>query len=187
MTSSKDCRRFREKLAAEEIRLRGKDGVDYLIRPIRLSDAQLLKRGYDALSERSKWFRMLHALPHLTEEMARELCSPDPDTDVCLVLEGRGALCGEIIGGARIVGIGPGRAAEFAVTLRNEVCGLGLARQSLEMLIDIAREADCASVWGHIAASNINMLNLARRLGFAIRRDPDDLSLSLAEMSLAPE
>jgi acetyltransferase len=187
MTSSQDCRLLREKLVAEEIRLRGKDGIDYLIRPIRPSDTQPLKRSYDALSERSKWFRMLHALPHLTEEIARELCSPDPDIDVCLVLEGQGALCGEIIGGARVVGIGPGHAAEFAVTLRDEVRGLGLAQQSLEMLIDIAREADCASVWGHIAASNTNMLRLARRLGFEIRRDPDDLTLSLAEISLAPE
>ena len=187
MTRSRDCRSLRETLAAKEIRLRGKDGIEYLIRPIRLSDAPLIMRGYDALSERSKWFRTLHALPHLTEEMARELCSPDPNTEVALVLEGQGALCGEIIGGARIVGIGPGRAAEFAVTLRNEARGLGLARQSLEMLIDIAREAGCASVWGQISASNTNMLHLARRLGFAIRRDPDDYSLSLAEISLAPE
>ena len=187
MTHTQDCRPLRERLAAEEVRLRGKDGVDYLLRPIRVSDAQLLMRGYDSLSDRSKWFRMLHAVPHLTEEMASDLCSPDPNTEIGLVFEGEGALRGEIVGGARISGIGSGHTAEFAVTLRDEVRGLGLARQALEMLVDVAREAGCASVWGQIAVSNTNMLRLARRLGFTIRSDPDDLTLSLAEITLAPD
>lgn len=187
MTNSEKCRRLLEKLAAEEIRLTGKDGIGYLIRPIRPSDVPLLKRGYNALPERSKWFRMLHAMPYLTDEMATEMCSPDPDTDVCLILEGQGDLSGEIIGGARVVGMGPDRAAEFAVTLRSEAHGLGLARQSLEMLIDIAREAGCTSVWGHIAASNAGMINLARRLGLSISRDPNDFSLNVAEISFAPK
>ena len=185
MANSEKCRGLLERRAAEEVRLLGKDGIGYLIRPVRISDVPLLKRGYDALPEQSKWFRMLHAMPYLTDEMATVMCSPDPETDVCLMLEGQGDLSGEIIGGARVVGIGPGRAAEFAVTLRSEARGLGLARQSLEMLIEIAREAGCTSVWGHIAASNMGMLNLARRLGFSISRDPNDLSLNLAEVSLA--
>ena len=186
MAGARDSRPLGEKLIAENVRVRGKDGIDYLVRPIRLSDAPLIMRGYDALSDQSKWFRMLHAVPHLTEEMARQLCSPEPATEVCVVIEGHGGLRGEIIGAARVVEIGPGRTAEFAVTLRPEARGLGLARQALETLIGIAREAGCASVQGTIAASNTDMLRLARRLGFTIRHDPDDFSLSLAEISLSP-
>ena len=172
-----------DKHASGGIRLRAKNGEDYVARAISISDVELLMRGYDALSDQSKWFRMLHALPHLTEEIATKLCSPDPKTEVCLVIEGNGDLRGEIVGAARVSDIGERHIAEFAVTLRGEVRGLGLARQMLELLIDICRQEGCASVWGEIATANTHMLHLARRLGFAIRRDPDDFSLSLAELS----
>ena len=94
-----------------------------------------------------------------------------------------GELAGEIIGGARVVDMQPGGPAEFAVTLRDEVQGRGLARQALETVVEVAREAGCTSVWGTISAQNTAMLSLARRVGFAIRRDPDDFALMLAEMS----
>lgn len=154
------------------------------MRPIRPSDAASLMRGYDALEERSKWFRMLHAVPHLTEDMALDFCSPDPSVEFCVVLEGRGELTGEILGGARVAGIGPGRAAEFAVSLRPEARDLGLARQALEVAIEIAREGGCASVWGSVSARNGEMLALAKRLGFATQPDPDDMSLLSARLSL---
>ena len=182
---SGDGRSFRDRLVAHEITARGKDGAVYRMRPIRPSDAASLMRGYDALSERSKWFRMLYAVPHLTDEMALRFCSPDPASEACVVVEGRRALDGEILGGARVADLGPGRAAEFAVSLRPEARGLSLARQALEAAIEIARESGCASVWGSIASENEEMRHLAKRLGFTTRRDPDDGSLLLATLSLA--
>lgn len=80
----------------------GKDGHSYRLRHISLSDAASLMRGYDAMSDRAKWFRMLHAQPHLSDEEAARFTSPDPSRELCLVLEGRGELAGEILGGARI-------------------------------------------------------------------------------------
>ena len=80
----------------------GKDGQRYILRPIRPTDAESLMRGYDAMSDRAKWFRMLHAQPHLSPEQAARFCDPDPARAICLVLEGHGRLKGEIMGGARI-------------------------------------------------------------------------------------
>lgn len=91
----------------------GKDGRSYVIRPIRASDAPSLMRGYAAMTETSKWFRMLHAVPHLTKAMALDFCMPNLEHDLCLVLEGRGDLEGEILGGARIAGSADGRSCEF--------------------------------------------------------------------------
>ena len=68
--------------------------------------------------------------------------------------------------------------------MRPEARGLGLARQALETVIDLGREAGCASVWGAIAARNEAMLNLATRIGFTLSRDPDDFSVIRAEMAL---
>ncbi len=175
---------LRDRLEAREIALEGKDGRCYVARPIRASDAPSLMRGYDALSVNSKWFRMLHTLPHLTEEMAREFCTPDPACDVCIVLEGWGKLEGEILGGARITGSADGAAAEFSVSLRPEVQGLGLARQALETIFAVAREMGYRRLWGTIHEDNEAMANLAEILGFHLRRDPEDGSLILAERDL---
>ena len=111
MVSSGKQRTIGEKLSAAGLTVRGKDGQDYHMRPIRPSDAASLIRGYDALSDRGKRFRMFSVIPHLSEEMAADFCSPDPESEVCVVVDGRGTLKGEILGGARLADMGPGRAA----------------------------------------------------------------------------
>jgi len=163
----------------------GKDGEPYRFRPIRASDAGSLMRGYDAMSDESKWSRMLTSLPHLTEAMAERFCSPDPAREVCLVIEGRDMLAGEILGGARVAGLGPGAHAEFAVSIRPEARGLGLARQILEAVLRVARSRGCAGVWGTISAANLDMLGLARRLGMTLARASDDWSIETARLDFA--
>ncbi len=183
----------RDRLEAGGETLLGKDGQRYPVRPIRPADAASLIAGYEALSERGKWFRMLHAVPHLSEAMAQRFCAPDPATEFCLVVEGlpgMAALDGsdpdlsdDILGGARVADLGPGRDAEFSVSLRPEARGLGLARQALALAIEIAWESGAKTVWGLIAARNDAMLGLAKRLGFSLARDPDDLSLIKATLA----
>ena len=172
------------RLLARAVTACGKDGQAYVMRPIRPADAPSLMRGYDAMSESGKWFRMLHFVPHLTEAMAEAFCTPDPARELCVVLEGNGALAGEILGGARFAGAEDGRAVEFAVSLRPEVRSLGLARQALETVLAVAKERGYETVWGTISADNAAMLALARRLDFDLRRDPDDVSLLVAERAL---
>ena len=184
MDNTRGLRALREELEAHKIVVEAKDGRFYTLRPIRPSDTPSLMRGYDAMSDLSKWFRMLHALPHLTESMARGFCSPDPDRELCIVVEGFGELEGEILGGARIAGAVDGISAEFAVSLRPEAQGLGLARKALETVLKAAKESGYREVWGSISSRNKPMLALARRIGFSLRRDPDDFSLMLAELPL---
>ena len=86
MEHAQDTQSLRDQLEASEIRLAGKDGRSYAIRPIRTSDAASLIRGYDAMSDRLKWFQLLHAIPHLTEAMELAFCSPDPTRDICVVV-----------------------------------------------------------------------------------------------------
>ena len=184
MGNTRGVRALREQLEAHKIVVKGKDGRLYTLRPIRPSDAVSLMRGYDAMSDSSKRFRMLHALPHLTESMARVFCSPDPNRELCIVVEGFGEFEGEILGGARIAGAVDGISAEFAVSLRPEAQGLGLARKALETVLKAAKESGYREVWGSISSRNDAMLALARRVGCSLRRDPDDFSLMLAEFPL---
>ena len=164
--------------------LQGKDGQPYLLRPIRPSDAPSLMRGYDAMSAQAKWFRMLYTVPHLTLETAARFCAPDPEREICLVIEGRGALEGEILGGARIAVEADGRTAEFSVSLRPEAQSLGLARAALSAVLDAAQDKGCDVVWGIIARDNRPMLALAQRMGFALKPDPNDRTITRAGLKL---
>lgn len=182
MTQLADTIFLRDRLERREITLVAKDGRSYAIRPIRPSDAPSLMRGYDAMTNTSKWFRMLHEVPHLTESMALEFCTPDPKHDLCVVLEGCGDLAGEILGGARIAGARDGKSVEFSVSLRPEAQGLGLARKALETVFSVAKEEGYTRLWGSIHNRNIPMLHLAESMGFRLRRDPDDASLVVADL-----
>lgn len=177
---------LRARLERREVLIRGKDGADYVLRPIEPADAASLIRGYTAMSPRERWFRLLYAVPVLTPEAAAEYCAPDPVLDICLVIEGQGELAGEIVGGARITGAPNRTDGEFSVSMRPEVQGLGLARQALATALEAAAEAGYRRIYGHVSVKNDGMRHLAKRLGFSIRRDPDDFSQLLAEIRLLP-
>jgi len=170
-------------LADDQGTLTDKNGERYRLRPIRTTDAPSLIRGFDAMSDQAKWFRMLNAVPHLSEEMAARFCAPDPARDLCFVIEGHGELLGEILGGARIAGEDDG-AAEFSVSLRPEAQTLGLASGALEAILQAAHRKGINHVWGTIAVRNAPMIALARRLGFNLLSDPDDASLIRADIEL---
>ena len=181
---TQELRRLRDHLEAHKIVVKGKDGRFYTLRPIHSSDAPSLMRGYDAMSDSDKWFRMLHSLPHLTESMAQAFCSPHPNRELCIVVEGVEELEGEILGGARIAGAIDGNSAEFSASLRPEARRLGLARKALETVIEAAKKSGYRKVWGSISSRNDAMLALAGRVGFSLRRDPNDFSLMKAELAL---
>ncbi|WP_330848829.1 GNAT family N-acetyltransferase [Mangrovicoccus ximenensis] len=163
------------------------DGTPYTLRPIRPGDAPSLIRGFEAMPPRNRWFRLLHPVPHLTEEMADAFCRPNPRHTVCLVVEGHGELESDILGGARVTDLVRGEPAEFSVSLRPEAEGMGLARQSLEAVIGVARARGASGVWGSISGDNSWMLGLAKRLGMSLSLDPDDFSLRLARLDFGPE
>lgn len=183
-TTSAPSASLKTRLESGGVEVLGHDGLHYHLRPIRPTDAASLMRGYDAMSSEAKWFRLLYTLPHLTHDMAVRFCSPDPERDYCVVIEGRGALAGEVLGGARIGGAGAGQAAEFSVSLRPEAQGKGLAHAALAMVLDVAREMGFTAIWGLVASNNAPMLGLARKLGFALTPSPDDASETLARIEL---
>jgi RimJ/RimL family protein N-acetyltransferase len=175
---------LRRDLELHPIIVRAKNGEDYTFRTIEPGDVASLMRGYDAMTDQAKWFRMLHTVPHLTEDMARRFCSPDRDRDLCVVIIGHGSLQGEILGGARVAGEADGRRAEFSVSLRPEAQGLGLAHHALHMVLQAAKEMGYERVWGVIATQNSAMLKLARRMGFTLAPDRDDVALIDAEIDI---
>lgn len=176
---------IRKQLEAGTFKVKARDGLEYVLRPIRPTDAASLMRGYAAMSDEAKHNRMLHRVPALTPQMAANYCSPDPERDYVVVVEGRDALAGEILGGARITGLKDGTAAQISVSLRPEAERKGLAKAALGTVLRVAREKGVKSVWGVIVTDNTPMIRLARALGFALVENPEDSSETLARLELA--
>lgn len=174
---------LRQDLEAGRIAVTARDGRVYRIRPIRPTDAASLQRGYAAMPSEAKLNRMLYKVAELTPDMAARYCTPDPAREYCVVVEGRDALAGEVLGGARLA-YGSGKTAQFTVSLRPEAHGKGLASDAVGTVLGVAREMGLESVWGLIASDNKAMLALARRLGFTLKPNPEDPSETLARIEL---
>lgn len=171
-------------LAEGNITVRSRDGRTYRLRPIRPSDAASLARGYAAMSAEAKHHRMLYKVPELTPAMAASYCSPDPDRDYVVVVEGRDELDGEILGGARLTGLKDGKAAQISVSLRPEAERKGIGKAVLKMLLRVAQEKGVQSVWGIIVTDNKPMMALARSLGFSFAANPEDPSENIVRLDL---
>ena len=76
---------------------------------------------------------------------------------------------------------------EYAILVRTEARGTGLALALMGMMIDWARSEGIGHVEGTVLAENRAMLAVCRRLGFTTRPDPEETGVILVRLRLAPE
>jgi acetyltransferase len=144
-----------------EVTLRG--GTKVLVRPIRPEDAARELRFFDGLSERSRYQRFMQHLPQLPPRMLARFTQLDYDRELALV-----AVVGdEFIGVGRFAPNADGATAEFALVVGDAWQGKGLGRILLQRLKEEAKRAGYEALVGAILEANHDMLDLARRLGFA--------------------
>src|SRR5688572_16345730 len=119
------------------VTLRG--GSRVRVRPIRRSDAKLLLRGFERLSDESRYQRFLSPMPELSESMVRYLTDVDHHDHEALVALDDAS--GEGVGVARFVR-DPQRPerAEAAVTVIDDWQGRGVGTLLLELLAGRARQ-----------------------------------------------
>ena len=141
-----------------------RDGSRVEVRPLRRSDAQLLLRGFERLSEESRYRRFLCSMPELSESMVRNLTDVDHhDHEAVVALDPD---TGEGVGVARYVRDRdrPER-AEAAVTVIDDWQGRGLGTLLLELLAVRARDESITRFTAFMLASNDEMMELLESFG----------------------
>jgi acetyltransferase len=161
-------------------RVTDRSGEAYALRTLTPADAPALMRAFAEQAPEDREMRTLSRMPKLPERMARAFCTVDEARDVSLALFPESDP-GRLVGGARVMRDRRGEGGEFAVSVASHLKGRGLGRLALETAIEAAAEIGIARVWGSILAKNEGMRGLARKLGMAERRDPDDATLIIAE------
>jgi GNAT superfamily N-acetyltransferase len=139
-------------------------GKTLLIRPISNEDKQLLREGFERLSERSRYQRFLSPQERLSDRELRYLTEVDHHDHEALVAIDRGTNQG--VGVARYVRSKTDpTVAELAVAVVDERQGQGVGGRLAAALADRARVVGITSFTALVFADNELMLKLLRDLG----------------------
>lgn len=165
------------------------DGVTLLIRPIRPEDEPLMVEYHKQISERSVYLRYMHPLAldqRITHERLARICYNDYDRELALVAEYTPPATGvkQIVGVGRLSKINGTRDGEYSMLIVDAFHGKGLGAEFLKMLVQIGRDEKLQRIIAYIASENYAMQAVSRKLGFTLRRDPDDLTTLQAALAL---
>lgn len=161
--------------------LRG--GGEYLVRPIRPDDAQMVQRLVKELSPESRYFRFVSRIAELPASMLANFTLIDYDREMALAAVHRERVVDEqgqvshrdrIVGVSRYVTNPDQTSCEFALLVADDFNGKGLGSRLMLSIMDVARDRGLSEIQGLVLANNPNMLKLMRRLGFTVRAFEED-------------
>ena len=147
-----------------------RNGRRVVLRPIRPSDAPLLVQFHDRLSPDSRYFRFFGPKPVLKPREAEYLASVDFQSRFAIVAVGIDDDKGAIVAVGRFDLVGQDM-AEPAIVVRDDYHGVGLGRELLERMIEVARGRGVRRFHGEILADNSKMLELLRTAELSLETD----------------
>ena len=147
-----------------------KDGQNIFIRPIRPEDAPLLIELAATLSERTIYRRFFSPLRTLPYSMLARFTQIDYDREMALVAMATIDDSEKLLGVARIINDPSQTSGEFAVLVGDQWQGKGIGVELLKRSLTIAKQRGLQTVTGTVLAENTQMIALARKLGFEVKR-----------------
>lgn len=165
--------------AQVERRAFAKDGMPFLLRPIKPEDATILMDLFNTLSPTSIYFRFFRPIQTLSHEMLARFTQIDYDRDVVLVAVRQGTSGEAMVGVVRLMRTADIGKAEFAIVVGDPWQGRGVGVALLEHCLGIAAERGIKTVWGMVLPENTTMIDLGRKVGFSVRRIPGARELEL--------
>ncbi|MEE4243096.1 MAG: bifunctional acetate--CoA ligase family protein/GNAT family N-acetyltransferase [Desulfopila sp.] len=162
-----------------------KSGFPFFVRPIKPEDTEAFIDLFNSLSRTSVYFRFFSYITELTPEMLAMLTQVDYDRHMALVALDTSCSPERMLGVARVIADPEISNAEFSIVVGDPWQGQGIGAQLLLQLIDVAGRQGVKRMWGTVLKENHQMLNLARRSGFTLRKNPEegtyDLTIDLSK------
>lgn len=159
-----------------------RNGTELLLRPIRPEDEPLMVAMHQTLSERTVYLRYLQLLKldqRIAHERLQRICFLDFNREIALIAEHKKSDTErEILAVGRLRRDPAANSAEFAVLVTDAHQGIGLGTELLKRLIQIARDEKLEYVAAEILAENFAMQRICEKLGFKLKRQLDDDSVT---------
>lgn len=153
----------------EERRARIKTGDEVTVRPIRVTDEEVLQDLFYRLSDESTYRRfMCYKKAHPHEEMQR-LVALDYDHSFGLIVSRHEGADEEILAVARYDVDPATNLADIAFVVRDEWQGRGIATLLMQRMCEIASRRGLRGFTADVLADNRPMLSVFQRSGLAIR------------------
>jgi len=161
-----------------------RDGVSFLVRPIRPDDESLEHQFIVRLSPESRYKRMMYAMKEPSPELLHRFVHVDYKRDMAFVALIGEAPDEEIIGVARYAQDITGPNCEFAVAVADAWQARGVGATLTHLLFEYAHTQGIGRIYGDILVDNSQMIDLVHWLGMKTRICPEDSHL--IEASRAP-
>lgn len=155
-------------------------GMRLVLREIHSQDEQALRQSFARLSAEEVRMRFLHPLKALSQEAAIRLSDLDPQREMALVLSDQqppgSAQIYAVVRASRTPSCAHRKRvdAEFAIVVPRALSGQGLGKRLMRALMQRAKHMGIQRLWGDVLHENAPMLALARSLGFAVEKHPED-------------
>jgi GNAT superfamily N-acetyltransferase len=156
----------------ENVALR--DGRKVVLRPIDRSDAERLIDLHDRLSQESQYFRFFGPKPKLTATEAEYLANVDFHNRFAIVAEVTEDKAKHIVGVGRF-DINEPNLAESAIVVRDDYQGVGLGKELLTRMREVARGRGLRAFTAEILAENSKMLDLLTANGLEVMTPKDGI------------
>jgi acetyltransferase len=157
-----------------------RDGRTTLLRPIRPEDEKLQREFMEGLSEESMRYRFFYVIKEITHDMLTRFCNIDYDREMAIIAEYSDNGNRRSVGTGRLLIQPDYEVAEFAVMVADDFQGVGLGLKLCDLLIGIGREKGVKQIYAIVLNENVKMINLGKRLNFAVERlSPEETKLTL--------
>ncbi len=144
-------------------------GGALLLRPVRPEDGPAHLRFFDALTPDDIRYRMFVRIRELQPSQLARFTQIDYDREMAFIATRPGPDGeAETLGVGRVVADPDNTSAEFAVTVRSDLKGMGLGRILMEMLIAYCRARGTREIVGEVLPQNSRMIGLVKKLGFEV-------------------
>ncbi|MFN2295304.1 MAG: bifunctional acetate--CoA ligase family protein/GNAT family N-acetyltransferase [Candidatus Promineifilaceae bacterium] len=163
-----------------------REGIEFVIRPIRPEDEPLMADFQARLSEESvymRYFRAFELSDRVAHERLTRLCHVDYDRTIALVITWQNPDTAEpeIVAAGRLTRMPDPQEAEFAILVRDDFQGKGLGTVLLTRLLQVGRDEGIDRVIAYMLATNLGMIKVCKKLGFRFERE-DDLVKAIIDL-----
>jgi acetyltransferase len=163
-----------------------REGIEFVIRPIRPEDEPLMADFQARLSEESvymRYFRAFELSDRVAHERLTRLCHVDYDRTIALVITHQNPDTDEpeIVAAGRLTRMPDPQEAEFAMLVRDDFQGRGLGTVLLTRLLQVGRDEGIDRVIAYMLATNLGMIKVCKKLGFHFERE-DDLVKAIIDL-----
>lgn len=149
------------------------DGKEITIRPIRSDDKEILQNFMRNLSAKNKHAQFMENFKELSAGVLKQITQIDYDREMALIATHQQNGKEITVAMARYVANSDLETCESIVVVLDAWQNKKIGRQLMNILIDVAKKKGFKAMTGSILASNIEMIELAKHLGFSISSSDD--------------